>query len=118
MSHSIIPLILIALFLLASTGFHIAQPDLAQNVLSVSTNIQVVGIILTLLGALALTNRSIYSKAVGTLILLSGLSRAVSPDRIININEWADKSTHGILMGIGAFIVLYIAYRVQSLNKH
>ena len=117
LSHSVIPLVVISLLLAASSLFHFFKPEVAFVFLGDSTNIRIVGVVLVVLGVAAIANKSLYSKVVGGLVLLSGLGRAINPEQLIVINEWTDKSTHGVLLGLGALLVLVAACRVVTLRE-
>ena len=106
-----------SLFLALSAALHIAMPDYAVSILSVANNIRVIGMILTILGALILCSQTFRERLVGLAILGSGLARAIAPDRMIQVNSWTNKLTHGILLSIGAGLLCTLAIQNRPRKK-
>jgi len=117
MFNSPIYLISISIVLSVSAIFHLLLPELATDILAEGSSIRVIGILLVILGLPALFHKSIYSKVVGVLVFFSGFGRAIDPDRFIAINMWTDKFVHGILLGVGAVLVILVVLRINSVSK-
>ena len=110
MSSDALPIIPIAAFLAAAGCYHLVAPAHAENLLSRPGPVRVVGAILSLLGAWCFVFPAIATHLVGFPILLSGVVRLLAPDRMITLNTWTSRHTHGALMLLGAIGCLWLVF--------
>ena len=111
MRVDILPIIPIAVFLAAAGCYHLLAPAHSEKLLSRAEPVRFVGAILSVLGAWCLFFPAFVTHLVGLAILLSGLARLLAPNRMIKVNTWASRHTHGVLMLLGALgcVVLVFA---------
>jgi uncharacterized membrane protein HdeD (DUF308 family) len=105
-----IPLIACALFLTVSAVFHFMAPQRVEHLLAQIKPVRLTGVCLVLLGGWCLHYPSLGTILVGVPVLLSGIARLVVPRRMVQVNRWASRFTHGLLMLCGALGCLLMAY--------
>ena len=105
-----LPIIPIAAFLAAGGGYHILAPAHSENLLSRAGPVRFVGAILSLLGAWCFSFPAFVTHLVGLPILLSGLARLLAPHRMIKLNTWTSRYTHGALMLLAAIGCVFLIF--------
>src|SRR5919204_3990864 len=117
MDRSILPIVCTAAFLAAAGVYHLLAPAHAERLLSRIGPVRVVGAALSVLGAWCFaTPATAASYLVGIPVSLSGLARLLAPARMIRVNTWTSRFTHGVLMLLGAAgcIWAFVAFHRKS----
>jgi hypothetical protein len=106
-----LPVLVIASLRCLAGRYHLFAPENAEKLLSQSKSIRVVGGTLSLLGAWCLFFSAVGPHVVGIPVLLSGLTRLLAPQRMIQLNTWTSRYGHGVLMLLGALacVLLLVA---------
>ena len=105
-----LPIILIAAFLAAGGSFHLVAPAHSESLFSRTGPVRFVGAMLSLLGTWCVAFSGVINHLVGLPILLSGLARLLAPNRMIRLNTWTSRHTHGGLMLLGAIGCVWLVF--------
>ena len=103
-----LPIIPIAAFLAAAGCYHLLAPAHSEKLLSKAGPVRFVGAALSLLGSLCFFSPAHVTHLVGVSILVSGLARLIAPHRMIKLNTWTSRNTHGALMLLGAIGCVFL----------
>jgi hypothetical protein len=101
-----------AVFLIAGAAFHLLMPERARALFEQPSAVRVVGVALCALGAASFLALGIVARLAALVVLVSGLRRAIAPERMIDTMQWASRPVHGVLILVGA--VLLVAAAVWS----
>jgi len=117
MEPSSLPIACSATFLAAAGVYHLLAPAHAERLLSRLGPVRIVGAALSVLGAWCLAvpaTAAFY--LVGVPTLLSGLTRLMAPARMIRVNTWTSRRTHGVLLLLGAAgcVLLLFAFGART----
>ena len=105
-----LPIIPIAAFLAAAGCYHLLAPAHSGNLLSKAGPVRLVGAILSLLGTWYFFSPAFVTHLIGLPILLSGLARLIAPNRMIKLNTWTSRYTHGVLLLLGAIGCVFLVF--------
>lgn len=106
-----------AAFLTVAAAFHILMPERAEALLEQPSAVRIVGVALCALGVTSLLSSGIVARLAALVVLISGLRRAVAPERMIDTMQWASRPVHGVLILTGAALLVAVAVWSGKVDK-
>ena len=98
-----------AAFLVASAAFHILMPARTKALLGQPGVVRIVGVVLCALGGVSLCATGVAARLAAGVLLVFGLRRVYAPERMIETMQWTSRPVHGVLILVGAMLVVVAA---------
>lgn len=107
-----------AAFLTVAAAFHILMPERAEALLEQPSAVRVVGVVLCALGATSLLSPGIFARLAALVVVVFGLRRAIAPETMIDTMQWASRPVHGVLILLGAALLVAVAVWSGRVEKN